>query len=134
MGSDYMMRQIEDITRCIATIVFGRKVYRHEEIAGDSQRSEAGFLFYRLRSLLADREINEAENLLFEAVEANPTEEYLSVALDFYEELHAMTDAQLEAADFSRAEILEGLRQLRRIYGLTVEDTETNTDTEAEAE
>ena len=119
MSNDYFMRQIEDITRCVASILFHRKVYRHETMVQEERYLESSFLFYRLKQLLLDGQVNEAENLLFDCLKANPCYENLQVALDFYEDLAKFSEEELTACNFSRQEIWEGLVEIRKIFGLS---------------
>ena len=75
------------------------------------------FLLYRLQGMVGQGAINEAEDLLFDAIKAEPRREYLKVAIDFYSLLQGMEDDALKAADFTRQEIAEGLQDVRAIYG-----------------
>lgn len=101
--------------------------------------SQSDFLGYRIGRLLLDRKINEAENLLFDEIERDPQPAYLAVGVHFYEDLQELTDAELEAADFSRAEIAEGLEALKRLCPASaleeeessMEDNKTTKDTAA---
>ena len=72
---------------------------------------ETDLLFLKLNLLLDSGRLNEAENLLFDAVEED-VPGILSLAVDIYARLNLLTDAQLEAADYSRDEIREGLLDL----------------------
>lgn len=56
------------------------------------------------------------KNLLFDEVEAHPDPAYLQVAVQFYADLQHWTDAALEAADFSRQEVLDGLAAVKELY------------------
>ncbi len=42
----------------------------------------------------------------------------LAAALDFYRQANALTDGELEAQGFTREELLEGLSQVAKRYGL----------------
>ena len=42
----------------------------------------------------------------------------LAAALGFYQQANALTDAELEAQDFTREELMEGLEQAVKRYGL----------------
>ena len=118
MSNDYLMRQIEDITRCVASILFQHKASRHETMVQEGEGLSSNFLFYRLNHLLSDGEVNEAENLLFDCLKADPSQENLQAALEFYEELSSFSEEKLAACNFSRQEILEGLDEIRRIFKL----------------
>lgn len=116
MSSDYLIRQIEDMTHFLASVIFAKKPESLSVIEEDGGISEGNLLRFQLRSLLRDGHVNEAENLLFETVNADPRDEYLPTALDFYETLQAMSDVELEECDFSRAEIADGLKTITALY------------------
>ena len=103
---DYIMRQIEMLTRFIGNVL----LQGDTTDTGISVDVEGDFLSYRLNGLLLEGKINEAENLLFEAIEESPKRAYLKTAMDFYETLGSLSDEQLERGDFSRDEIIEGLQ------------------------
>ena len=63
-------------------------------------------------------EINEAENILFEAVKKNPNNALLEIALDFYSELGEMSDEFLIENNFSREEVCQGLCYILKIYNI----------------
>ena len=69
-----------------------------------------------LKSLLVKKEYNKAENILFEEIEKNKTEANYKVAVDFYEELLEKTDKELIENNFSREEVLQGLRDLELLF------------------
>lgn len=77
-------------------------------------------LFYQeLCGLLSQGRINEAENRLYE--ELDPSDiRYLRIAIDFYLQLNERDDAYLEAHDFTRTEIEEGLEQIAQQYGVVL--------------
>ena len=118
MSSDYLMRQINDMVRLIANTIFQKSVGEYEFIHEDGSFSDGGFLGYRLKKMVLEGDINGAENLLFETLEADPRQEYLPVALDFYSALQEKSDAQLISCRFSRQEIGDGLAELQKIYNI----------------
>lgn len=116
IADDYIMRQIEGLSRMLARVIFSREMESEEiHLDEDGSLSGADVLAYRLKKLLHERKINEAENLLFETLEASPLPVYGQTALDFYRELSALSDEELAACDFSREEIADGLREVSRL-------------------
>ncbi len=108
---DYIMRQIEMLTRFISNVLLqGDTTDTSISVDEEGYIEESDFLSYRLNGLLLEGKINEAENLLFEAIEESPKRVYLKTAMDFYETLGSLSDEQLERGDFSRDEIVEGLQ------------------------
>ena len=118
MSNDWLMRQIEDATRLIASVVFNKKFEPYLILEEDGRVNSENLLYSTLRAKVREGDINGAENLLFETLEEAPREEYLPVALAFYEGLAQMDDTRLHSCRYTRAEILEGLAALRVLYGI----------------
>jgi hypothetical protein len=86
------MRMIEDMSAFLANVVFHKEAATIELFDEQGNISESGLLHLQLVSLIGEGRINEAENLLFEKVEVDPSQEYLNVALDFYASLDGLSD------------------------------------------
>lgn len=117
LKDDYFMRQIEMITAGLAMAFLNKERLVHE--ATDPYRNEdANKLNKRLLDLLADGKINEAENLLFEAVGNDDFVDcdYLHVALDFYLKLDQYDDEYLKRYGFSKAEASEGWTAITKLF------------------
>lgn len=113
---DWLMRQIESITKMIAKFIFKKEVINYE-IVEEPSFEGTNFLYKRLLDLLNDRKINEAENLLFYKLDKENSN-YLLIGLDFYKRVNKYTDEELEALNFSREELKKGLEDLGKIYGV----------------
>lgn len=122
-NNDYILRMIEDMGRFLRNVVHQTQGEEEEYpvLDEDGNFSEPDFLGYRINKLIAEKKINEAENLLFETIEQDPRQAYLQVALNFYEDLNDLPEEELEACDFSREEICDGLRSLCRWYRIPEE-------------
>lgn len=118
--SDWYMRYITELTRNLATFVFARNLSKHELFDEEGRYAAGELLFHTVKGKLLEGKVNEAENLLFETIEADPREEYLPAALDFYEELAGMDTDALAACNFTPEEVAEGLRAVHRIYGMAL--------------
>ena len=116
---DWLMRQIQMLSQFVAKLIFKKDAIKYE-ITNELNLTRTDLLYGALRELLLKSEICEAENLLFDNYE--DSEEYLKLAVDFYDSLNKMDDAELEAGNFSREEIREGLSELLRRYGITFPD------------
>lgn len=116
---DYLMRLIEDLIRFVAMVLFGKKTFQYE-IIDDMFAAKTDKLHADLRALVAQRRLGEAEDMLFDAIEPGQRDGAM-VALDFYQTLNALSDDELEAADFSREEIKDGLKQITALYGINIE-------------
>ncbi|MBR4192875.1 MAG: hypothetical protein IKQ54_00915 [Oscillospiraceae bacterium] len=116
---DWLMRQIETITRYVFSLLLGKGAELRSDYHLETKQPEPGdanTLSFRLGALLEAGRVGEAENLLFAAVEEGDPEA-LPAGLGFYEALNGMSDEALGRADFSREEILSGLKELCAAYG-----------------
>lgn len=117
--NDYIMKQIELSAKFLAKLIFGKESpeYRlkYEETGNETP---ADLLHLTLSRMVADGQINEAENLLYEQIEKEQTADNLEVAIDFYDSLSRLDEETLDECDFSRIEILEGLENIKRMYGI----------------
>lgn len=115
---DWIMRQTEVFARMIAKLVFHKDLPAYT-LSKEDSLTEADLLYLKLKQRLADGNINEAENLLFDGLDTNNWG-YLEVALDFYSRLSSMSEEDLEAADFSRAEVEQGLKEAVALFDITL--------------
>lgn len=117
--NDYILKQIEMSTNFLAKLIFGKESpeykLQYDEIAN---AKPIDLLCLTLRRMIDEGEINEAENLLYENIEREARAEYLEIAIDFYDRLSKLSADRLDECDFSRAEIFEGLENVKRIYGI----------------
>lgn len=108
------MEEAERLTKLLAAVVFQKKM--EEEQGGVKYAiSQDAMLLSDLRRMTSTGKINEAENLLFDRLILDPNSHNFSVAGIFYRELSRLTDAELNQANFSRQEIMEGLQAVERL-------------------
>ena len=122
MHKDYLMRQIEYITTAVAELIFHKPSSRYEA-QSEVRQIESDLLYVLLCSMVNDKSINGAEDLLFDMLDAD-NHEHLLIATDFYNQLSSMTDEDLIKADFTRDEIERGLREVNAIFGLSIKNTD----------
>ena len=113
---DFLMRHIKALVRSIAQLIFRRDnvEYAVEDV---SRLTEADKLHRALMELLAKGRICEAEDSLFDRFQPGNMD-HLRLALDFYQRVNLLTDDELEARNFSRDEILGGLRDIMSLSGM----------------
>lgn len=118
---DYVMRIIRDMVRFITTVVFGRtEPYVDTECLS---KADAGSVppsvttYAEIIRMVDEGDINGAEDLLYERLDTTDTG-YLEAGLAFYRHLTELSDRQLEECDYSREEVLDGLHELSRMYGI----------------
>ena len=110
----YIRVLIEDIAKAAGscgTMTALRRVRACGFGEGDARSLE------ELKALCGRGEINAAENLLFEELDFSDPGT-LHIALAFYEHLNRFTDQELEARDYSREEIFEGVKDCAEQYGM----------------
>ena len=120
MENDYILKMIKSALNVIGYILKGKKSIE-ENI--DLKRenivlNEEELLELTIIHLLSECKINEAENILFEAIQKNNSPKYLSLAFFFYSEINEWSNEKLSDCNFSRDEILNGLNDVKKIYDI----------------
>lgn len=121
---DWMMRQIEMMTRFIANVVFGKNEAEVQyEIIGNIDDSNSleptDIIHLKLCSLIREGDICTAEDIIFDNMEYS--EKYIELAADFYQRLNRLSDAELEAGGFSRDEVYDGYIEIMGLLGVPVD-------------
>lgn len=114
--NDYIMREIGQLTRMMGMLLLGRQVEAEDFIGEQGLLSDDALILQTLLNMVAKGDINGAENLLFEYIDEEPRQALLDVAIRFYSNLNRLTDERLEACDYSREEIAEGLRAVEKRF------------------
>lgn len=128
--NDYIMREIENLSKFLATVLFHKKFDPVEMLGQQGFNSNdptakrvytslEGEFLNRLLKMVENGEINDAEDKLFERVEEEKSEPMLAVALEFYNCLSLLPKERLESCDYSHEEIAEGLNAIKDIYIIT---------------
>ncbi|KGF10589.1 hypothetical protein HMPREF1639_08115 [Peptostreptococcus sp. MV1] len=68
-----------------------------------------------VKRLLFEGKIGQAEDLLFSSIEKNKSKNSIFIAGEFYTLLMEMSDKELEEKNFSRGEIIAGIKDIGRI-------------------
>ncbi len=114
--NDYILDVIEDFGTFLLKLT-GQSSY-HEELSAvnhDDSLGEAGLMGIMLKRMCAAGNINQAENMLFDALEEHPEPDYFFVALDFYKELASYSEKRLKECNFSKEEIATGINEVMRL-------------------
>lgn len=114
---DHMIRNIQDIGRLIAKLLLREQLPDYRLPENTKDYSEADRLFARVMSLADEGKINEAENELLEGMEED--REYLELALTFYLHLNDMDGDYLDEHEYSREEVLDGMKSIAKDWGVT---------------
>lgn len=117
---DYITRMINEIIH-VLLVVTGIREKRSDLFDREEQETERSTgrmrLFDELKQLADSGKINEAENLLYESLNIEKEEDF-RFAVQFYQLLNTYNDHMLEAADYSRDEIYEGLQDCAKKFGI----------------
>ena len=115
---DHMIRNIQDVGRLIAKLLLHEQQPNYKLPEKEADYTEADRLFKKVIGLADEGDINGAENeLLMNMEEDDP--EYLELALTFYLHLNDMDVDYLDDHDYSREEILDGLKSLAEDWRVT---------------
>lgn len=113
---DYILRQIEMLTRELARIFFRKEKVDYVFPEREAGYSDDDIWYAQILRLLAAEKINAAEDALFDGFDASAVR--LRAALDFYSRLSLLSDEALARAHFSREEIAQGLRDIAARCGV----------------
>lgn len=112
---DWLMRQIEMTVSMIINL-FGKELSQRPA-PSEEQQNASDELENELNQLLCQGQLGKAEDLLFQRLDPDD-KSILAIALHFYQRANALIDPELDAQDFTREELLEGLEQVLEKYGL----------------
>lgn len=112
---DYIMRLVKEIVRVLGFLVRGKK--EEEDLEEEIQTLPIDGIFKFIIKLADRGNINEAENILFTQLDRTDMR-HLYVAITFYEHVNEYTDEFLNGHDYTRDEILEGLKDIAKEYGV----------------
>lgn len=112
---DYIMRLIKEMVRTLLRLLF--HIDLDNPAAELYKESEKQGALKELLDMVNAGKINEAENKIYEMTADGDTA-HLKTALLFYSYLNEKDTDFLEAHDFSREEVMQGLKYLVGNYGL----------------
>ncbi len=118
---DYVMRIIRDTVRFVCTVVLGKTEPVVDidcmEKATVGTVPPSTLMYAEMMKLVDQGDINGAEDLLYERLDTTDTG-YLEAGLAFYHKLTELSDDDLESNDYSREEVLDGVHELSRMFGI----------------
>lgn len=115
---DYIMRSITNLIRFLSKFFYGKDIAVYE-LSENEEYTQSDSLHKNLLALLSVGKINEAENQLFEKINFKDNRTIM-VAIDFYQRLNNLDNEFLQANNFSREEIEEGLRNIAKRSGIVI--------------
>jgi len=81
--------------------------------------SPPGLVLAEMRTLTAQKKINEAENLVFDSLDRQQPV-FAAIGLEFYARISELSEKELEEADFSVEEIGDGVKDMLKTYGINL--------------
>ncbi|HAG43039.1 MAG TPA: hypothetical protein DCL31_06260 [Clostridium sp.] len=113
MNNDYILRLVEDLGKFAAKVLLDKEQEEYENINLDSVSSEE-ILQILLKKLVLEGKYNEAENIVFEELNKNPSADLVDIGKGFYNILLSKSDEELIKGNFLRGEVLQGLNDMER--------------------
>lgn len=117
--SNDMERIRRSIGEELTEVIFGKdgslSTFEDDE-EEDGIQLENHMLEILVHKHVREGKINDAENILFEELEEQPTKRNLKFALSFYEQLMQFDEETLEGYDYSKEEIDDGLAWIKQVY------------------
>lgn len=111
---DYVMRMIRQLIQMLlGEIIKGKERNIEEDINELKEQSEK---YNKLKELVDDYKINEAENILFDNSDINNIKDF-EIALLFYQYVNEKEDSFLLKSDYTRDEIEQGITDISEKYG-----------------
>ena len=112
---DYIMRIIKEMVRMLFLLLFGRR-YSAVEVENVNKYEVEGKSLDELLDMADAGQINEAENILLDGIDYG-NKENVAMAAIFYRHLSEMDDSFLMDNNYSKEEVLEGMKSLVREAG-----------------
>ena len=114
--NDYFERMIKTVINGLVSI-FKNKNSIESSIENDSViLKEDQLLEIMIKKYISEGQINKAEDMLFEAIEDRKSSRNLELAVFFYQTISKWDDERLMKCNFSKAEIVDGLNEVKSLY------------------
>ena len=111
---DYVMRMIHQLIEVLLGDIFkGKEKVLEENINKSQEQTEK---YDKMKMLVDNYEINQAENLLFDNIDIDNIED-LKLALLFYQYVNDKDNEFLKKSNYSGEEIEQGIKDIAKKYG-----------------
>ncbi|RDY29009.1 hypothetical protein CHL78_003560 [Romboutsia weinsteinii] len=111
---DIIQQITDELKRIVAKLLLGKKFPEYEDMVIEYNNEES-ILLISLTRLIIEGKINEAENILFDAVKNSNYKNISGVVIDFYSMLLDKSDDELSSLNFSKEEIYEGIEDIKKL-------------------
>ena len=116
LKDSYITNETENLIRYLSGVLCGED--DPDDIVIDREDepvSEEAAFYSDIKRKISEKDINGAENALYDMLEQLPGTKILIVALKFYSDISRLDDIILSECDFTRTEILEGLQEIEKL-------------------
>lgn len=107
---DYIMRVIKEMARVLFSLMLGKQ-YTSVELPNENQYEVSGKKLKDLLVMADNGEINDVENMILSNIDYSNRDNVIAAAL-FYEHLSEKEDEFLLQNNYSKEEVLAGMKQL----------------------
>lgn len=114
INNDYILRLAESVGKFAAKVFLHKEAKEMENISQGTMSGQDIIPIW-VKRLTYEGKYNEAENIIFEELDKEPTMQIIDVAKTFYTTLLSKSDEELQKANFSREEIYMGLKDIKKI-------------------
>ena len=115
---DYLLRLVKEMVRTVLKLVFNLDLKDDDPASVVFESENAEKMLYLLTDLADLGFIDDAENQLYDFTQNSKDMEALKVALLFYSHLNQMDNEFLEDYDYSREEVVSGVKDVLERYHL----------------
>ena len=113
---DYLMRIIKDVISILISLTLGKK-YTQVELPDENKYDLSDEDLSSLKAMIDRGEINEAENMLLSDGTTPMDRQSIAKLIFFYEYTSQKSDHFLQEHNYTREEVLEGLKLLAKNIG-----------------
>jgi len=120
LQDNYLGRQIDILARMLSMLLLGLDVTAYFDTASGHAAldGDAASFAAQLDALVTDGNIGAAEDTLFDLLDEDAPRYVIQSAIVFYLRLNNLRDQTLEDGGFSKEEILDGLNEMKEIFGV----------------
>lgn len=115
---DYLLRLIKEMVRTVLKLIFNLELKDDDPVSVVFESENAEKMLYMLTDLADLGFIDDVENQLYDFTQNSKDMEALKVALLFYSHLNQMDNEFLEDHDYSRDEVVSGVKDVLERYHL----------------
>lgn len=114
INEDYILRLTESVGKFAAKVLLHKSPKEMDDICWESLSGQ-DIIPILIKRLVHEGKYNEAENIIFEELDKNPSKELYEAAKEFYKILLSKSDEELEKCNFSREEVNMGLADIEKL-------------------